>query len=321
MIDVTDVRQIIKVRPEFNQYYPNNPFMNDYLSSLTVEDKVDLVFTNGAPWSATVRVLRPSRLIADCPAHDNEVSVDEFKRLGYEYPYIHQTIPELFKFYSLYLQDADVVVVQAKMNITALEKLGLSCHKYEVIPGGTHLPPVIAPFPDKFTVGYLGATGSDKGLVYLYQAWQKLALGDEAECMLVGSNFTEKYHVLLEPFAKQATFHTMGRIDKLEEAYGLMSVYVQPSVTEGFSLSILEAMAHGRPVIVSKGAGASELITEGVDGFIVPIRDPGAIAERIEAFRKNPALMVRMGANARKTAEKYTWKRAKEEYERVIKGG
>ena len=111
-------------------------------------------------------------------------------------------------------------------------------------------------------------------------------------------------------------FHVLGETI-LADFYKQISVYIQPSVIEGFGITPLEAMAFYRPVIVAEGAGVSELITDGKDGFVVPSRDIKAIEDKLTFFKENPNEIDRMGRNARKTAEKYTWEIIKKQYREV----
>ena len=85
------------------------------------------------------------------------------------------------------------------------------------------------------------------------------------------------------------------------------SVLVLPSVQDGFGLVVLEAMAAGLPVIVSDHVGAKDCVREGVDGFVVPVRDADAIAERLRWLRADRSRQRRMGLNAREQALRYTW--------------
>jgi glycosyltransferase involved in cell wall biosynthesis len=69
---------------------------------------------------------------------------------------------------------------------------------------------------------------------------------------------------------------------------------------------VLEAMASGLPVITTPN-GRGDLVRDGVDGFVVPIRDMNAIVERLEYLRAHPEERLRMGQNARERAKMFTW--------------
>jgi glycosyltransferase involved in cell wall biosynthesis len=89
--------------------------------------------------------------------------------------------------------------------------------------------------------------------------------------------------------------------------YRLLEVALLPSRMEGFSQSLLEAMALGKPVIASAAGGNPELITGGVDGLLVPPLEPAAWAGAIEGLLRDGALASRLGAAARRTArERFT---------------
>ena len=76
-------------------------------------------------------------------------------------------------------------------------------------------------------------------------------------------------------------------VDNVGKMYNSCSVYVQPSVTEGFGIPVLEAMAYARPVIVTEGAGVYELVDDGKEGFVVPIRNPDVIKESRKILVEN----------------------------------
>lgn len=86
--------------------------------------------------------------------------------------------------------------------------------------------------------------------------------------------------------------------DKLRNYYGRSSVFVLPSVEDGFAYVCNEAMACGLPVITTTNTGASELIEQGKEGFIVPIRSPEAIANHLELLYRNKELRQEMSRNA-----------------------
>jgi glycosyltransferase involved in cell wall biosynthesis len=112
----------------------------------------------------------------------------------------------------------------------------------------------------------------------------------------------------------------MGWVEKPANLFSRCSVLVAPSVTEGFGICVLEAMAHGRPVIVSEGAGAADVVDDDVNGFVVPRRNPDAIADRIMQLKNSPDLALEMGLQAREKAMQYTWDKIIPQYQAIWKG-
>jgi glycosyltransferase involved in cell wall biosynthesis len=80
-------------------------------------------------------------------------------------------------------------------------------------------------------------------------------------------------------------------------------VFVLPSLTEGISLTILEAMAAAKPVITTRVGGNPEVVIDGRTGILVPPQDPDALAAAIVKLMKDPALALEMGKNGRKRFE------------------
>lgn len=81
------------------------------------------------------------------------------------------------------------------------------------------------------------------------------------------------------------------------------SVFVLPSYREGLPRSTQEAMAMGRPVITTDAPGCRETVDEGVNGFLVPMRDVPALADAMLRFVQNPSLIESMGRESRRLAE------------------
>ena len=96
--------------------------------------------------------------------------------------------------------------------------------------------------------------------------------------------------------------------------YAAADAYVGPSLEDAFALPPLEAMACGVPAIVSRQAGVSELVTSGVDGFI--LEEPGnsdELACWISKLISDPRLYATLVQNSIATARKYTWDKNAEE--------
>ena len=295
-----------------NGNYPDNPFMWDYLAAYRVCRDADIALFEGAPYSITVRALKNAKIIVHIAAHNLEKSVEEFHRLGMEYPFRHMTDPFLWSLYSDFIKRADLIITPSQMGANYIKRNpGVSC-PIEVIPYGADTPKEVKPVPEEFKVGYLGAVGPDKGVIYLLKAWAGLMYKD-ARLLIAGSN-----QLPFEELLYRTNYTKLGYVENISDFYNSCSVYVQPSVTEGFGIPCLEAMAQARPVIVSEGAGVSELVEDGVEGFVVPVRDAGAIADRIDWFKRNPSKVEEMGQKARLKAEQYPWSKARELYERTI---
>lgn len=92
--------------------------------------------------------------------------------------------------------------------------------------------------------------------------------------------------------------------------YATADAYVSPTQEDAFALPPLEAMACGLPTITSVNNGGSQIITDGVDGFV--LQDPGdavALADHLRNLQQHPDLSSRIAENARRTAETYLWER------------
>ena len=84
-------------------------------------------------------------------------------------------------------------------------------------------------------------------------------------------------------------------------------VFVFPSLFDGFGLVILEALSRGLPVITTKNTGGPDILEDGSDGFIVPIRSSEAITEKLQLLCDDRTLLEKMSAAALKKAARYSW--------------
>jgi glycosyltransferase involved in cell wall biosynthesis len=115
-----------------------------------------------------------------------------------------------------------------------------------------------------------------------------------------------------------------GEIDEktLAELYAVSDIFVLPSFHEGFSQTVVEAMAFGNPVVTTPIAGYPT-VTEGIEGFIVKPNDYKSIAISIIRLLENKELYDKMSNNAMEKAKKYTWRASAEKllaiYEAVLK--
>jgi glycosyltransferase involved in cell wall biosynthesis len=151
----------------------------------------------------------------------------------------------------------------------------------------------------KFQVLYVGRLELLKGVHYLIEAFAALNLPD-SELLLVGRVLPEM-QPFLEKYAGTYTYLGHKNQEELREIYQGASVLVLPSVQESFGLVLTEAMACGVPVIATENTGGPDIITEGQNGFVVPIRNVAAIQEKIMVLYNSRCCLPGMSDNARKT--------------------
>jgi len=204
------------------------------------------------------------------------------------------------------IQLADRIFVPSSFVQKSLVDAGIKPEKISVIPFGAPID-YFLPRPKQdniFRALFIGRVGPRKGTHYLLQAWQELKLAS-AELLLVGMNeFPENY---LEKYTDIIRYIPSVPHSSLSTYYNSGNVLVLPTLVEGLPLVILEAMACGIPVITTPNAGISDIITNGVEGFIVPIRDPQALKEKLEWCYHHPQELAEMGLAARRKAESLTW--------------
>jgi glycosyltransferase involved in cell wall biosynthesis len=151
---------------------------------------------------------------------------------------------------------------------------------------------------------FVGSMGQRKGLGDLFYAMNQLK-GTPVELLVLGSLLApiEFYNSQLANFT-----HESGRSN--EEVLKLMrtcDVFCLPSIVEGRALVMQEAMSQGLPIIITPNTGGEDLVIEGETGFVVPIRSPNAIAEKIKWFVENRDQVIVMGEKAAKHAQNYSW--------------
>ena len=291
--------------------YPQNPFMFDYFlaSLLTEPESVGLAQFYGSGYPLMMKRLSKARKFATVPAHNLELSLEEWRKLGYwGTPPAHLTDDTLFRFLNSGLSDVQVISPSTPSARYLKRKLGLDS---VIIPHGTDIPSRFNIDRSDFKVFHLSQFGPDKGQLYLLQAWKKFNKG---RLMMCCNNIIDGI-IQGVPNLSVSTFTSEA---EKEELYLNASVYVQPSVTEGWGLEVGEAMSYGVPVIVTEGVGAADMVVNGRDGFVVPIRDPDAIVDKLSYFHDNPMEVRRMGHNARITAEQFSWDKIEERYVKLF---
>jgi UDP-glucose:(heptosyl)LPS alpha-1,3-glucosyltransferase len=149
-----------------------------------------------------------------------------------------------------------------------------------------------------------------KGVAQLLQASAILrAAGRDFTVVVAGKGRPRPYRRLAGNLGCAANVRFAGAVERIENIYAAADVYVHPTWYDPCSLVVLEALACGLPVITTRFNGASEIITEGREGFILDSpRDVLRLAEKMELCFDAEVLQA-MGGHARALAELHGWER------------
>jgi glycosyltransferase involved in cell wall biosynthesis len=281
----------------------NDPFVNDaYMCGQDMSD-YQLAHFYAGTFSKTVKRLmeKGTCVTYTVAAHDKELSKQEHLSLGIRYNYPHMDDQKLFEQYVEGCISSNVLICPSQYSKKVM--LNYGAKNVIVIPHGINRIEKL-PFVDKFTVGYLGSGGLDKGLIYLLYAWEKLKYNTET-LRIVSKGIHAYYQIIQQLNSGNIILNTF--INDIAHFFGNIHLYVQPSVTEGFGLEVLEALSFGRPVICTENTGAADLIKDGYNGYVVPIRDPAAIADRINHLKHHQDELFKMSDNAIESATNYKW--------------
>jgi UDP-glucose:(heptosyl)LPS alpha-1,3-glucosyltransferase len=171
-----------------------------------------------------------------------------------------------------------------------------------------------------FALLLVGNDWKNKGLACLLDAVARLA-NPELRVLVVGNDTKAPYLTSIQRACLEQRVVFLPLRRDVEFYYAAADAYVGPSLEDAFALPPLEAMACGLPVIVSRQAGVSEVISHGTDGLVLEDSgDAGVLASLIHKLYADDDLRQRLGENASNTALKYTWDGNAEKLRSVLDG-
>ena len=162
---------------------------------------------------------------------------------------------------------------------------------------------------DKIVIGTVGRMEAVKDQITLAHAFVRLVNeypgGRESlRLIMVGDGaLRESARLILEEAGLAQAAWLPGEREDVPDMLRAMDVFVLPSLAEGISNTILEAMASGLPIVATDVGGNDELVDQDKTGFLVPRGEPAALADAIRMYIDNPELRRLHGANARKRSE------------------
>jgi glycosyltransferase involved in cell wall biosynthesis len=199
---------------------------------------------------------------------------------------------------------SDVVLAPSSYVLDSMIKLGCPRERIAVVPYGLSDDWFDTPVaPKSGRVLFVGSVRLLKGNHYLAEALRILrGRGLTPEFRVVGPC---QPYVFTSPLFSGPNYVGQVPRDRIRDEFAQADIFAFPTLSEGFGLAHVEAMACGIPVVTTPHCGSA--VREGIDGFIVPIRDATALADRIERILRDRDLRDRMGKQAREQARNYSW--------------
>jgi alpha-maltose-1-phosphate synthase len=218
---------------------------------------------------------------------------------------------------------ADAITVPSSFAQRSFIESGVPANKIHMIPYGVNLSnfaKVSDPTVNTYEVLFVGAVALRKGVPYLLEAFSRIK-HPAKRLRLIGAISPCIKRVLYR--LPQDNVEFLGPIPQADLA-GIMSsshLLVLPSIEDGFGLVLSQALACGCPVLASTNTGGPDLFTDGVEGFVVPIRDPGALTERMQQLADDPEMQRRMSeAGLRRAKDLGGWTEYGSSWERLLRG-
>jgi phosphatidylinositol alpha-mannosyltransferase len=199
--------------------------------------------------------------------------------------------------------------------------------EYTIIPNGVDVdaaPTGPSPSGDDLRIIFVGRPEERKGLPVLLAAFSALVEHVPCRLTVIGAEREDVLRYLADPDLLR-WIDLRGRVsgDDLWTELHRADVLCAPSLSgESFGMVLTEAFAAGTPVVASAIAGYSDVVSDGVDGLLVPPGDPQRLAEELQRIHHEPERLREMGEAARRSAQRYAWPRVADQvtavYERAI---
>ena len=252
----------------------------------------------------------------------NKILEEEFKNLKIDkIPIDKRIIEKEIREYNL----SDYIFVPSAFAKKTFIENGINEKKIIKVPYGTNLDEFYAEenISKQFTIISTGHISVRKGSLYLLEAFNELNL-DDSKLLMVG-NIEKELFPFLKPFFLNPNIIFQKHVNqkKLRSFYNNSNLFVTSSLEEGLAVVQIQAMACGLPLICTPNSGGEELIEEGKNGFVCPIRDKDYLKNKIIYFYNNREELKIFGKNSNYKAKNYfSWDKYSqdiyEEYKKLI---
>jgi glycosyltransferase involved in cell wall biosynthesis len=255
--------------------------------------------------------------------YQDKILKEEYEKFGIQPRLFQLAHPKVISKELQEYAEADYISVPSLFAKKTFLDAGFSEGKLIHVPYGVNLEEFKTGLKedDVFRVVYAGGMTLQKGVHYLLRVFAELNLSN-SELLLIGTKSPE-----IEPFFKKYAGHYkwIGHVQQKELAhhYSRSSVFVLNSIHDGFGMVIIQAMACGLPIIATENTGGPDIVRDGQNGFIIPIRSPEKLKEKLVYLHENQEAGKRMGAVAEELVKDgFTWtdygEKMVKEYKRIL---
>lgn len=167
---------------------------------------------------------------------------------------------------------------------------------------------------------FVGRLEKRKGLPFLLKAFRTVSKSTKSTLVIAGSGRVEPFRsfAVALGIGKRVVFTGFVDDGTLKKLYHACDVFVLPSLLEGFGLTILEAMAAGKPVVAFNVGGIPEVMRDDIHGKLVDLKKPNELANALLYFIENPQLSRKIGKRNRDyVVRKFSWKKTAKQTERL----
>lgn len=206
---------------------------------------------------------------------------------------------------------ADRIIVASTFAKRTLGDYGIAADKVAITPYGAPAPmlrhEVNARQGARLKVIYVGALTQQKGISYFFDALSLAASSVALDVTVIGADYANGRNQALNSELKKYQWFSSASHDEVIRHLQEADVLVLPSLAEAFGLVVGEALSMGTAVIVSQNCGAADLVVDGVNGYVVPIRSAEAIAHRLVELAQDKEKLNGLKRNAVLSAGGTTW--------------
>ena len=310
-------------------FFINNLFENLSISKIDF-DKINILVA----WSGSaeksfkkINVLKKKviKVLERGSTHiqfQNKILHEEFKILKIQKKPIDQRIIEKeIREYKL----ADYIFVPSSFAKKTFIENGISDNKIIKVPYGTDLNEFYLDnkYNEEFTIISAGQISIRKGSLYLLKAFQELNL-EKSKLLMIG-NVEKELFPHLKPYLlnPKIIFQDHVSQNRLRLFYNKSNIFVTSSLEEGLAMVQIQAMACGLPLICTRHSGGEELVDEGKNGYICPIRDTEYLKKKILSLYKDKSQLKSFSESAHiKAKNNFSWENYTEniysEYQKLL---